>query len=366
MRMTIFAEVLAFIQRPAPEKFEPLALRVFRYQRETVAPYRTYADALNVDANEVKRLEQIPAVSTIAFKYVRLENINEPTDGASRVFLTSGTTIGRDERGRHVVPYPAIYRAASMTHLRRMLFPDGRRIAMLALHPTADRMPESSLSQMVSWGIEEFCNTVVHCSATRDGIEVHDAIQFLREQTRRCEPVCIMATTAACARLFAELATRGQTIALPPGSRLMDTGGAKGQVEPLSAAEVVDRAERRLGINPAMVINEYGMTELCSQLYDATRFNSDRSDPPGARVKLAPPWLKPFALDPTTLKPVADGAIGILTFFDLANVGSVSMVMTEDLGIVHDGMVRIIGRAQAADARGCALAIEEFARISNG
>jgi hypothetical protein len=364
--MTIFEEVLAFIHRPSVEKFEPLALRVFRHQLEGVAAYRAHVEALSVNANDVTLLEQIPAVSTIAFKYARLENMNEPTDGASRVFLTSGTTIGRNERGRHVVPYPAIYRASSMAHLRGMLFPDGRRIAMLALHPTADRMPESSLSQMVSWGIEEFGNTVVHCAATRDGIEICDAIQFLREQTRQREPVCIMATTAACARLFAELATRGQTIPLPPGSRLMDTGGAKGQVEPLSAAEVIDQAERRLGIDPATVINEYGMTELCSQLYDATKFNSDRDEPPHIRVKMAPPWLKPFALDPTTLKPVAEGAIGLLAFFDLANVGSVSMVTTEDFGLVRDGMVRIIGRAQAADARGCALAIAEFARISNG
>jgi len=364
--MTIFEEVLAFIQRPAPANFAPLALRVFRYQLESVAAYGTHVAALGIEASEVTRLEEIPAVSTLAFKYARIENKNEPTNGASRVFLTSGTTIGRDERGRHVVPHPEIYRASAMGHMRRMLFPDRRRIAMLALHPTADSMPESSLSQMVNWGIEEFGNTVVHCSARRDGIEIHDAIQFLHARTRQREPVCIMATTAACARLFAALASSDETIALPLGSRLMDTGGAKGQVEPLSAAEVVDRAERRLGIDPAMVINEYGMTEMCSQLYDATKFNSDRDEPPGTRVKLAPPWLKPFALDPATLKPVADGAIGLLAFFDLANVGSVSMVMTEDFGIVRDGMVRVIGRAQAADARGCALAIEEFARIGNG
>jgi hypothetical protein len=334
--MTIFDEVLAFIQRPQPEKLEPLALRVFRYQLETVAAYETYVGALGIDATTVTRIEEIPAVSTIAFKYASIENKNETTNGVSRVFVTSGTMIGRDERGRHVVPHPEIYRASAMAHMRRMLFPDGRRLAMLALHPTADRLAESSLSQMVSWGIEEFGNTVVHCSAQREGIEVRDAPLFLRERTQRREPVCILATTAAFARLLDALESSGETIALPPESRLMDTGGAKGQVEPLSSAEVVDRAQRRLGIDPTMVINEYGMTEMCSQLYDATKFNSDRDERPHARVKLAPPWLKPFALDPATLKPVADGAIGILAFFDLANVGSVSMLMTEDLGILQD------------------------------
>ena len=54
---------------------------------------------------------------------------------------------------------------------------------------------------------------------------------------------------------------------------MMDTGGAKGQAVPMQATEVIARAGDLLAIAPAMVINEYGMTELCSQLYDATPFN---------------------------------------------------------------------------------------------
>ncbi len=49
----------------------------------------------------------------------------------------------------------------------------------------------------------------------------------------------------------------------------------------------------------------------------------------------------------------------MLTFFDLANVGSVSAVMTEDLGYVERGRVRVLGRA-AGEARGCALGIGQF------
>jgi hypothetical protein len=160
----------------------------------------------------------------------------------------------------------------------------------------------------------------------------------------------------------------------------MDTGGAKGQTLPLSADQVVAEAQRLMGIAPAMVINEYGMTEMCSQLYDATAFNSRhsgdteraqpsvsavRSDTPHAmRVKLAPSWLRTFALDPLTLGPVPEGQIGLLSFFDLANVGSVSALMTEDFGIVRKGAVRVFGRAAASDPRGCALAIEQFSAMT--
>jgi hypothetical protein len=52
----------------------------------------------------------------------------------------------------------------------------------------------------------------------------------------------------------------------------------------------------------------------------------------------------------------------MLRFFDLANIGSVSAILTEDCGIVSaDGSrVRLMGRAGLAEPRGCALAITQF------
>ncbi len=124
---------------------------------------------------------------------------------------------------------------------------------------------------------------------------------------------------------------------------------------------MVALAATQLGIEPQCVINEYGMTELCSQLYDATALNSVVTSDAWPRSKVAPEWMRPYVLDPVTLAPLPDGRVGLLAFFDLANVGSVSAVMTEDFGIIDDGRVRVLGRAAAADARGCALAIDEFA-----
>jgi hypothetical protein len=359
--MSIFDQVLSFIRSPAPDAFEPLALEVFRYQARNVPPYRDYLEHLDIDLNDVHMLPQVPPVSTVAFKYAPMESRAEPPSSRSRLFMTSGTTIGKAERGRHLVLRPEVYRASAISHLRRMFFAAERRMAMLALHPTADRMPESSLSQMISWGIEEFGSDLRLCAATPAGIDSETAVAFLRESARANEPVAILGTTASFAALFATLDEDEGPVRLPEGSRMMDTGGAKGQVIPLDAAEVAAKAKHLLAIEPALVINEYGMTEMCSQLYDATSFNSDSELPPGHRLKLAPPWLRAVALDPATLTPVIDGQIGLLSFFDLANVGSVSALVTEDFGIVRDGAIAILGRATAADARGCALAIEQFA-----
>ena len=84
-------------------------------------------------------------------------------------------------------------------------------------------------------------------------------------------------------------------------------------------------------------------------------------------MKIAPPWLRAAAVDPSSLKAVAPGEIGMLRFFDLANVGSVSMILTEDFGTVNEcgDRVRVMGRAGVAEPRGCALAIEEFEAAEN-
>lgn len=362
--MAIYDEILTFIETPQPRRFEALALEVFRYQFDSITPYREFCLSQGKHPRHVSSIDDIPALSTAAFKYADLSDsvTSNPIAGdPPRVFLTSGTTAGRETRGRHRVPRPDIYRASALRHAERMMFPDGRRLRMLSLHPTAERMPESSLGQMITWITEWFGNGQAMCAAGRDAVDIGSAIEYLREADRSAEPVCLMGTTAAFADLFDTLRSQDERLRLGKGSRLMDTGGAKGQAIPLGTGEVVERARTLLGLDPTMVINEYGMTEMCSQLYDATPFNSDFDDPPGARRKLVPPWLGVAAVDPATLIPVAYGEPGLLRFFDLANVGSVSAILTGDLGIVQAGTVRLLGRAKDGEARGCALGIEQFA-----
>ena len=358
--MSIYEQVLTFIHRPEPESFQRLALDVFRHQSATVGAYRRFCQERGIDSDSVRSVDDVPAVSNVAFKYADLA-----FDGAARshdaaIFLTSGTTQGRDRRGRHIVARPGVYRASAIAHLRAMLFPDARRLAILAMHPTADMMPESSLAAMISWCIEEFGTRTHLTVASRDRIDVEAAAGFLADCEARRKPVCILGTTAAFAALFSELGSGGVKLRLAPGSRMMDTGGAKGQAVPMQASELIAQAWELFTIAPAMVINEYGMTELCSQLYDATAFNCPGVSNTRERFKIPPPWLRVTARDPVTLRPMSDGEIGLLTFFDLANVGSVSAVMTEDLGSVERGRVRVLGRAAGGEARGCALGIGQF------
>jgi hypothetical protein len=366
----IVNETLGFIHKPEPARFDGLAMSIFRYQYNAIASYKAYCCQLgidiDIDAEAVSSPDDIPLVSTIAFKYADFGPRSGVRIAGAREFLTSGTTIGAERRGRHFVARPEVYRASAIAHLGAMLFPDGARMRILAMHPTAERMAESSLSAMISWCIEEYGRAESRCVADRAGVDSDAAVAFLREASAAREPVCILGTTAAFAAIFEQLADSHQRLVLPAGSRMMDTGGPKGQRVPLSPAQLATRAGDLLGIDADLVINEYGMTELCSQLYDATPFNSRYVGAPGARVKLAPAWMRAAAIDPATMRRVADGTPGMLAFIDLANVCSVSAILTEDLGIVDGPCVRVIGRALGAGPRGCALSIDTFRAAALG
>src|SRR5258707_4131230 len=168
----IYERILRFIHRPVHERFESLALEVFRYQFESVRPYRQFCEELGMNPAAAGRVDDIPAVSNVAFKYADLVSDKMSLSPDRIVFLTSGTTEGRERRGHHIVARPEIYRASAIAHLRTMLFPDARRMAILAIHPTADVMPESSLSAMISWSIEEFSTRAHLAAASRESVDV--------------------------------------------------------------------------------------------------------------------------------------------------------------------------------------------------
>lgn len=141
----------------------------------------------------------------------------------------------------------------------------------------------------------------------------------------------------------------------------MDTGGFKGSGRDVQPAELLASYRDLLGIDATHRVNEYGMTELCSQFY-GTALRDVSAGRPARDGHAAPPWVRTRAVDPDTLEPVAPGAVGILQHFDLANAGSVMAIQTEDLGLVDDGRFILLGRAPGAPPRGCSIAMDLLLR----
>jgi hypothetical protein len=135
----------------------------------------------------------------------------------------------------------------------------------------------------------------------------------------------------------------------------MLTGGFKGRSREVPAAELRAAIAGAFAIPDAAVVGEYGMTELSSQLYEATLVCT----PARHDVYIAPPWVRVTAVDPETLSPVAAGEVGIARIVDLANVDSAAAIQTADRVRVTEEGVELLGRLPGATPRGCSLAVEE-------
>lgn len=331
--------------------FLALARDLLAYQLAHNAPYAAFARTRGVDPQHLpERLDAIPAVPAAAFKEARIATF--PPDETAVWFETSGTTAG-GRSGRHELPTARLYEAALLASFDRMVLVDGARLRYLLLVPDPREKPHSSLGFMMDAVARERGDGAAGWYLHGDVLDVE---RFLRDAERARTDgvaVCLATTAFALVALLDALAEREITVALPPGSRVMETGGFKGRTRVVERAALYRETSARLGVPISAIVAEYGMTELSSQYYDglATR---DRIEP---RIKIAPPWLRPLVVDGEG-RALPDGVVGAIRHIDLANRGSAIAVETEDLGATIDGGLVLLGREQGAELRGCSLDAE--------
>jgi acyl-protein synthetase LuxE len=353
------ARVLAAIGAYAldDDAFLALARDLFAYQVERNAPYAAFARAAGFDAaHPPARIEDIPAVPAAAFKEARLATF--PPDETAAWFETSGTTRGHG--GRHELPTTRLYDAALLASFDRMLLADGARLRYLNLVPDPRERPHSSLGHMMGVVARERGDGEDGWYFHGDELAVDAFVRDAERAIARDVALCVATTAFALVALLDALAGRNVALALPAGSRIMETGGFKGRTRAVDRATLYAQASSRLGVPVEAIVAEYGMTELSSQYYDAFACRT-RID---ARVKVAPPWLRPIVVGGDG-RPLPRGVVGAIRHVDLANRGSVIALETEDLGALVDastgseqaGLV-LVGREEGAELRGCSLDAE--------
>ena len=325
------------------------ARRAFHVQFEGNTAYRKYCEARDVRPSDVKGWRDVVPVPTEAFRVVDLV-VGSGAD-AKLIFLTSGTTRGRSAQGRHLVRSPELYRASLRAGFRGFVLGEDNSAKLVALPPTFTQESDSSLGWMlddlrVGFGREDGVSV-----ASLAGIDWALLDAEVQESEKGGRPLCLLGTTLGFAEWLDRLHDgRSAKARLPHGSMMMDTGGEKGRPG-LERTSVMRGLIERLGILPDAIVNEFGMTELLSQRYG-------QGDP--AHPLVGPPWLRSRILDPVTLEELPPGETGILCHFDLANLGSVCAVLTDDQGrAVGDG-IEWVGRMEGAPPRGCSLATAEL------
>jgi hypothetical protein len=359
-------DILAVLHRGVEQAldddaFNALALRLFAYQYDANVPYHKYCQRRAKTPETVQHWRHIPAVPIGAFKELTLSCI--PPEQAEAVWMSSGTT-NRERRSKHYQARLALYNASMLPNFAAHVLPDAARLPMLVLNPPRTVLPNSSLAHYLHLVLETFGAPGSAFIMDAGGLDIDTLTTVLQQCEAHGQPVCLLGTSFAFVHALDVLAARQQAFALPPGSRLMDTGGFKGQSRELTREELYGLCTDSFGIPATHCVNMYGMSEFSSQFLDNTlrqhTLRQAQQARPAPLAKENPPWTRTLVVDPETLEPVPQGQRGLLLHYDLANRNSVVAILTEDVGVAVAGGFILLGRAQDSEVRGCSVAIDEM------
>jgi hypothetical protein len=327
----LYCSIQSYINGERSNTFGDLMLGLFERQYRLSLPYRRLCDSIGAAPTTIGHWNDIPAVPAQAFRQFDLTC--RPISQCVSVFWSSGTTSERSSR--HWMDREALelYDLNLSRYFDSKFAPIGH---LLAVMPSADKAPHSSLSHMLSvLRAERFADEDLAIFAGQ-----------LDELISLNEPITLFGTAFGLAELLS-IRRHG----LPAGSRVIETGGFKGRRSEMPRNEFYRLIREALLLDDSACFSEYGMCELSSQFYSK-----------GENGAFAgPPWIRTRCIDPLTNTDGDVGSPGILRQYDLANWNSVCVVQTQDRGVIDsEGGIRLLGRATDAELRGCSLTAEEL------
>lgn len=368
----LHARVQAFLRAAivdptrTPEPFDALALALARFQSARIPATARLARARGIDLAKATRAADVPAVPCDVFRLARVAA--HPPDEDVALFRTSGTSQGREARGEHAFRTTATYEIGARLWAERLLWPDAARLRTIVLASPLAEQPDSSLGFM----LDRFATLLGGGTFHLQGGALDTAGVVATASLARAanEPALVLATSFALVHLLDARRALGLDLdlRLPPGSRVMQTGGFKGRSREVAPDELRAAVSEAFAVPEAQVIGEYGMTELSSQLYETTlaaALGKWPADEARHGVYAAPPWVRVTAVDPLTLAPLPDGEVGIARLVDLANVDSAVAIQTADRvrvlpSAAGNHSIELLGRAPGAAPRGCSIAVDDM------
>ncbi|WP_108245915.1 LuxE/PaaK family acyltransferase [Muricauda brasiliensis] len=312
------------------DKFEEVALDIFKFQYENNEVYRDFCIHLRKSPQSVSTTLDIPFLPISFFKKHRVISTQKESQ---TIFTSSGTT--QSTTSKHFVPDIGLYEE-SFLRAFELFYGKPKDFCILALLPSYLEREGSSLIYMVN-------SLIAKSGHPSSGFflhnldELHDKLKQLEQKGTK---------TLLIGVSFALLDLVEQFPSTLTNTTVMETGGMKGRRKELIREELHQILEKGLGVEH--IHSEYGMTELLSQGYSK-----------GSGIFETPPWMKIITRDtedPLSIQP--HGKTGGINVIDLANLYSCSFIATQDLGKIHpNGTFEVLGRFDDSDIRGCNLMV---------
>lgn len=324
----IFAFIEEGSETSGKERFNSLALEVFRFQYENCKPYREFVSLLGTDIEAVDSPEKIPF---LPIRFFKSRDVYSATREPEKLFTSSATT--GMVPSRHPVADLSLYEL-SFTKAFGHFYGNPGEYTILALLPSYLEREGSSLVYMA--------DRLINLSGSgHSGFylynfeELRTKLEILKKERKK---------TLLIGVSFALLDFVKDYPVDFPELTVMETGGMKGRGIELPREELHRILMNGFGVKA--IHSEYGMAELLSQAYSA-----------GDGIFATPHWMNVYTRDLSNpLKVTPAPGRGGLNVTDLANVNSCSFIETEDLVIKETGnLFRIPGRINNSELRGCNL-----------
>jgi hypothetical protein len=316
-----------------PGSFNALALHLFRHQYLENSVYHQYVDALGVDIDTVKSIEQIPYLPVRFFK---THTIQTGSFDSAVIFESSGTSSTINSR--HLIRDISLYEQ-SFTRGFEIFYGPIDQWCIIGLLPSYLERDNSSLVYMVN-------SLIAQSKHPKSGfyLEAKDElVSVLRSLENEGQKTLLIGVT------FALLDFANQQDLKLSNTIFMETGGMKGRRRDMVRQELHAVLKQAFGVEA--IHSEYGMTEILSQAYSKTD-----------GLFRCPPWMKILVRDeedPLSVRSEPSGnasQTGVINIIDLANIHSCCFLATDDAGRLYpDGSFEVLGRIDNSDLRGCSL-----------
>lgn len=308
-------------------EFEDVALKVFHFQRTYCSVYRQYLELLN--RAEPKCVSEIPCIPIELFKRFELRSHLRKVEVE---FRSSGTT-GMD-RSHHFVESTQMYERSFLPTYEQQIGLLSEQV-IIALLPNYLEQGNSSLVYMVDYLMKQTLDPLsgYYLESLSDIKNAYD------QALEKGKKVVIFGVSYALFDLAEKKMDLSQAI-------IIETGGMKGRRKELSKEELHEVLKN--GLNVPYIASEYGMCELLSQGYSSQ----------DGLFEL-PAWMKFYIREVNDpFNYISTNKTGGVNIIDLANLYSCSFISTQDLGKDVVGRLKLMGRFDHSDVRGCNLLVQ--------
>lgn len=196
---------------------------------------------------------------------------------------------------------------------------------------------------------------ILKCKDGKYSPDFDGMIAAVQKYARGRFPVRFMGFPAYTYFLLRELEQRGISVSLPKGSKIMLGGGWKQfYAEQTDKGSFYRLAEKTLGISDKNIVEFYGAVEHPIMYCDCKNHHFH-----------IPVYSRVIIRDPDTLAPLKYGETGLVDLITpMVSATPILSVMTDDLGVLHDGAecgcgisspyLEIIGRVAPDSIKTCA------------